>query len=96
MDDRSRFISAKYGIPRIELDQFDILPEVVALLPGPSARKLNAIPVVRTGSTLIVAMVEPTDVSAIDHLAEATGFNIEVVVASADELAAARERYYPT
>jgi type IV pilus assembly protein PilB len=52
------------------------------------------IPVNRAGSSLIVAMSDPSNIYAIDDLKFLTGYNIEVVVASEVAIEEAVTRYY--
>ena len=52
------------------------------------------VPVNRAGSSLIVAMSDPSNIFAIDDLKFLTGYNIEVVVASEQAIREAIEHYY--
>jgi type IV pilus assembly protein PilB len=67
---------------------------VIKLVPVEVARKHEVIPVNRTGSSLIVAMSDPSNIYAIDDLKFLTGHNIEVVVASEVAIDEAINRYY--
>ncbi len=88
------FLSKQYGVPSINLAEFDIDPEVVKLIPRDVVRKHQVIPINRTGSTLIVAMADPSNIFAIDDIKFLTGYNVEVVVASEVAIAEAEEKYY--
>ena len=92
--DLTEFLSKQYGVPSISLDEFEIDPDVIALVPKDVARKHTAIPVQRAGSTLIVAMADPTNIYAIDDLKFLTGLNIEPVVATDAAIEDAIVRYY--
>src|SRR5882762_3301729 len=81
-DDLTQFLAKQYGVPAINLAEFDIEAEVIALIPKDVARKHRVIPVNRAEKTLIVAMSDPSNILAIDDLKFLTGYNIEVVVAS--------------
>ena len=48
----------------------------------------------RAGSSLIVAMSDPSNIFAIDDLKFLTGYNVDVVVASEEAIKEAIERYY--
>src|SRR5262249_24523898 len=52
------------------------------------------IPLSRSGSALVVAMADPTNLHAIDDIKFLTGFNVEPVVASETGIIAALERFY--
>ncbi len=93
-EDLTQFLSKQYGVPAINLAEFDIDPEVIALVPRDVANKHRVIPVNRAGSSLIVAMSDPSNIFAIDDLKFLTGYNIEVVVASELAITEAMGRYY--
>src|SRR3970282_900384 len=84
----------KKGVPAINLDEFEVMPEVLKFIPRESAVKHSLIPINRSGGTLVVAMSDPSNIFAIDELKFATGHNIEVVVASEDSIKNAIERHY--
>jgi type IV pilus assembly protein PilB len=93
-EDLTQFLSRQYGVPAINLAEFELEPEVVALIPKDVATKHRVVPVNRAGPSLIVAMADPSNILAIDDLKFVTGYNIEVVVASEMAIAAALEKYY--
>jgi type IV pilus assembly protein PilB len=90
------FLSKHYGVPSINLSDFEIDPEVIDLIPLEVAERHQLVPVNRTGSSLIVAMSDPSDLHAIDDLKFLTNFNIEVVVAGEAAVHDCIERYYKT
>lgn len=88
------FLSKQYGVPSVNLAEFDIGEDVIALINKDVADKHTVIPINRIGSSLVVAMSDPSNIYAIDELKFVTGFNIEVVVASEVAIKEAIERYY--
>ncbi len=88
------FVAQHYGVPPVELRQADIDPEVVKLLPENVARRHQVVPINRTGSVLVVAMADPSDIYAIDDLKFITGYNIEVMVASDTSIDEVLNRIY--
>jgi type IV pilus assembly protein PilB len=88
------FLSKQYGVPAISLKDFDIDEEVLKLIPRVTAEKHQVIPVNRAGSSLIVAMSDPSNIFAIDDVKFLTGYNVEVVVASEQAIREAIEKYY--
>ena len=88
------FLSKQYGVPAINLKDFDIDPEIIKLVPKDVAEKHLVIPVNRAGPSLIVAMCDPSNIYAVDDLKFLTGYNIEPVVASEISIREAIERYY--
>jgi type IV pilus assembly protein PilB len=90
----SSFVAKQYGVPDINLDEFDIDPSVIQLIPEEVAQKHSVIPVNRAGSTLILATADPSNIFAIDDIKFLTGYNVEVVVASEEQIKRAIDRYY--
>jgi type IV pilus assembly protein PilB len=90
----SEFVAKQYGVPDINLDEFDIDPAVIQLIPEEVAQKHSVVPVNRAGSTLILATADPSNIFAIDDIKFLTGYNVEVVVASEEQIKRAIDRYY--
>ena len=81
--DLTNFLSKQYGVPSINLAEWEIGNDIIALVPAEARESaIQLIPVNRTGATLIVAMADPANIYAIDDLKFRTGLNIEVAVAS--------------
>jgi type IV pilus assembly protein PilB len=95
-DDLAEVISNQYGVPSISLDDFEVDPEVIKLIPEDVAAKHTIIPVNRAGSTLIVAMSDPSNIFAVDDVKFLTGYDVEVVVSAEEAIRRAIEKYYDT
>jgi type IV pilus assembly protein PilB len=78
----TNFLSRQYGVPAINLQYFEIDSSVVKLIPEETAKRYQILPLSRVGASLTIAMVDPTNVFAMDDIKFMTGFNIEPVVAS--------------
>src|SRR5499427_6755773 len=87
-------LSKQYGVPSINLTQFDIDSAVIKLIPAETANKYQIVPLSRAGATLTIAMTDPTNVFAMDDIKFMTGYNVEPVVASETAVADAIARYY--
>ena len=87
-------LSKQYGVPSINLAQFEIDPAVIKLIPAETAQKYQIIPLSRAGATLTIAMTDPTNVFAMDDIKFMTGYNVEPVVASETAVADSITRYY--
>jgi type IV pilus assembly protein PilB len=92
--DLTAFLSRQYGVPSINLEEFEIDAEVIQLIPKDLARQHHVLPINRAGSELIVAMSDPSNLNAVDDVKFHTGYNVQVVVASEVAIRAAIERYY--
>jgi type IV pilus assembly protein PilB len=89
-------LSKQYGVPSINLTQFELDPLVIKLIPPDTAHKYQIVPLSRSGATLTIAMTDPTNVFAMDDIKFMTGYNVEPVVASETAVMEAIERYYST
>ena len=67
-EDLAAFLSRQYGVPSINLSEFEIDESVIKLIPAEVVQKYQLIPVNRAGSTLIVAMADPSNIFAIDDI----------------------------
>src|SRR5438552_10030892 len=89
-------LSKQYGVPAINLASFKIDLTIIKLVPTETARKYQIIPLSRSGSTLTIAMTDPTNVFAMDDIKFMTGYTVEPVVASEVAITDAIEKYYPS
>jgi type IV pilus assembly protein PilB len=90
----TEFIASQYNVPALELDQYEIENEIIELIPREVAERHKIIPVSRAGTSLVVAMMDPTNLHAIDDVKFLTGYNVEPVVASEGAIEKAIESYY--
>ena len=95
-DEITALLSRQYGVPSINLAQFEIDAAVVKLIPSDTAQKYEIVPLSRSGATLTIAMTDPTNVFAMDDVKFMTGYNVEPVVASETAVLQAIQKYYPT
>src|SRR6266849_6325536 len=93
-EDVTNFLSRQYGVPAINLSYFEIDPAVVKLIPYETAKRYQILPLSRVGASLTIAMVDPTNVFAMDDIKFMTGFNIEPVVASESAILEAIDKAY--
>ena len=92
--DLTSFLSKQYGVPTINLADYDVDPSVVKIIPVDIAHKYQIVPVNRAGSTLIIAMSDPSNIFAIDDIKFMTGYNVEVVVVAESSIKAAIDKLY--
>jgi type IV pilus assembly protein PilB len=89
-------LSRQYGIPSVNLDLFHIDESVLRLIPQEVAQKYYVLPLSRVGTTLTLAMVDPTNVFAMDDVKFMTGLNVEPVVVAEASVQHAIAKYYGT
>lgn len=87
-------LSRQYGVPSVNLDLFEVDPAAVALVPQETSERYSVLPLSRVGATLTLAMVDPTNVFAVDDIKFMTGLSVEPVVVSETALNAAVRKYY--
>lgn len=85
-----QYLSQQYGVPEINLDEFNIADDVLALVPKEIALRLSLIPVnLGPGRSLVVAMADPSNIEAISEIAELSGLQIQVTVAAKSAIVSA-------
>ncbi|HYB62505.1 MAG TPA: type IV-A pilus assembly ATPase PilB, partial [Methylomirabilota bacterium] len=93
-DDITSVLSRQYGVPSINLKYYEVDPAVIKLIPQDTAVRYQIVPLSRVGSTLTIAMTDPTNVFAMDDIKFMTGFNVEPVVASEAAINEAISKFY--
>src|SRR5487761_419267 len=93
-DDITAVLSRQYGVPSINLKFYEVDPSVIKLVPQETAVRYQIVPLSRVGSTLTIAMTDPTNVFAMDDIKFMTGCNVEPVVASESAISEAIEKFY--
>ncbi|MGB9080569.1 MAG: type IV-A pilus assembly ATPase PilB [Desulfuromonadaceae bacterium] len=88
------FLSKQYGVPSVNLSDYEIDPAVIKIIPPEVVQKYQLLPVNRAGATLIVAVSDPSNLFAIEDIKFMTGYNIEMVVASERDIKASIDKYY--
>ena len=89
---QARAVYAK--LPFIELLEYPVDINAVALVPAAMCRRHEVLPVYMLGDQLTLAMVDPNNVFALDDVRATTGLRVSVVVAEKTDLAAAIDRYH--
>ncbi|HEV2615685.1 MAG TPA: type IV-A pilus assembly ATPase PilB [Candidatus Acidoferrales bacterium] len=93
-EDITAVLSRQYGVPSINLKFYEVDPSVIKLIPQETAVRYQIVPLSRVGSTLTIAMTDPTNVFAMDDIKFMTGFNVEPVVASESAISEAIGKFY--
>ncbi len=88
------FLSKQYGVPAINLSDYKIDPAITKFIPQEVAQKYQILPVARVGAVLTIAMVDPSNVFAIDDVKFMTGYNVEPVVAAESAIRDAITEHY--
>ncbi|MEJ2008766.1 MAG: type IV-A pilus assembly ATPase PilB [Acidobacteriota bacterium] len=89
-------LSRQCGIPAVNLASCRVDPGLIRLVPMETALNYQVLPLSRVGSSLTLAMADPSNVSAMEEVKLMTGFNIEPVVSSEASLEQAIRMHYGT
>jgi type IV pilus assembly protein PilB len=88
-------LSESLGLPLIDLKRFKIDPEVLNVFSAELARNYQIIPVSKIGDTITLAMADPLNIFAIDHVKSLTGYKINPIISSSKDILGAIDLYYP-
>ncbi len=89
-----KFLSKQFKVPAITIDVQDVDPEITKLVPPDMANRYEIFPVRRKGRTLILGMVNPGDISAIDAVRFHTGLDIQPAVVAHSKMVELLTRFY--
>ncbi|MBX9713753.1 MAG: GspE/PulE family protein [Pseudomonadaceae bacterium] len=87
-------LAQQLGIAQVSLENFDIQPECLKLVPESLARRYLVVPLMLDGERLIVASPDPTHCELLHLLGFVTGKPVEAVLANANEVEQAISRLY--
>ncbi|HXO20977.1 MAG TPA: type IV-A pilus assembly ATPase PilB [Thermoanaerobaculia bacterium] len=87
-------LSQHFKVPSVDLNGMEIDESVIKIIPADIARKYTILPVNKAGATVTVAMIDPTNVFAMDDVKFMTGYKVEPVVASENTIRTQIDRYY--
>ncbi len=88
------FLSQQYRVPAIDLAKEPPEPEVIKLVTREVCLRHKVLAVCRSGSSLKVAMADPSNLNAIDDIKFLTGLSVTPLVASEAAILAAIEQAY--
>jgi len=88
-------LSEGLGFPLIDLKRFKIDYEIVKIIPPDVARHYQIIPVSKMGDTITLAMADPLNIFAIDHVKALTGYKINPIISSSQDILQTIEQTYP-
>ncbi|MDD4153246.1 MAG: ATPase, T2SS/T4P/T4SS family, partial [bacterium] len=74
------------GVEYVDMGDYPVDPSVIKLVPLHIAQRYKLVPINRRGNKLTVAMVDPLNIFAIDDVRLITGYEVEPVIASEDDI----------
>jgi type IV pilus assembly protein PilB len=93
-EEMAQGLSRQLGYPYIDLDQFEVYPDVINLIQPDAAKRYMIMPIHRIRSFLTLAMVDPTDLDIIEDIRFRTGLSIQPVIASETGITNAIRKHY--
>ena len=88
------FLQKEYRLPLVDPAAMEVPPEVVRLVPPNLARRHHLVAISLTGSTLTLAMSDPSNLVAINEVKFLTGYDVKVAVAATSSVSHAIARLY--
>lgn len=82
------------GIPHIDLDDYNIKKSVVELIPESIVRRYELIAIDKKGDIIMVAMVDPLNIFALDDVKLATQSEVQPVISTKANILRAIDRFY--
>ncbi|RDI73567.1 Type II secretory pathway ATPase PulE/Tfp pilus assembly pathway [Gaiella occulta] len=91
-DGIARSLARRFGLPFIDLAEDRVSPSAADLIPLKTLQRVVAVPLSRTGERMRVAVADPGNIQGIDELRLATRYQLEIGVASRDDILVELER----
>jgi type IV pilus assembly protein PilB len=88
------FLSKQFGVPAVDPGKLEVDQDVVDLIPSNIVQKYKIVPISLDGQTLTIAMVDPSNLFAVDDIRFLTRKNIRVTVATETAIKQAMDRFY--
>ncbi len=92
--DVSKALASQFNMDTINLAEYRVPDDVLALVPKHVARRYKVVPVYKHDNTITVAISDPLDVDTVDSLRYILRMNVEPVVAAKNDIEASITRYY--
>ncbi|MGD0060420.1 MAG: type II secretion system ATPase GspE [Verrucomicrobiia bacterium] len=92
--DVSKALASQFNMDTINLAEYRVPEDVLALVPKHVARRYKVVPVYKHDNTITVAISDPLDVDTVDSLRYILRMNVEPVVAAKNDIEASIARYY--
>jgi type IV pilus assembly protein PilB len=89
-------LSRHFGVPSVDLDGVEVDETILKIIPADIARRYTILPVSKAGATVTLAMIDPTNMFAMDDVKFMTGYRVEPVVASEGQIKSAIDLHYGT
>lgn len=93
-EDIAQALTAQYGFPYLPLNNYDINPEIVNIIPARVARQYVLIPIDKLGNNLTIVMSNPLNIQAIEDVELISGCNVQTFISTSSDIKKAIAKYY--
>lgn len=93
-EDITQSISSQYGVQILELNDIQIPENLLQMIPQNLAIKHGIVPIVQKETTLQVAMIDPSNITALNDIKFITGYDIQVMLGRESQIRGIHERVY--
>jgi type IV pilus assembly protein PilB len=93
-DDILNVLEFQLGIQRVYIDAITVDLDAVKSIPESLASRYNLIPIGYENNTIKVVMSDPLNIFAIDDVKIASGYEVDMLIASSQEISRAIDKYY--
>jgi type IV pilus assembly protein PilB len=89
-------LQREYRLPVVDPMSLEIPPEILSLVSFAICTKNYVLPISLSGSTLTIAMADPSNLLAVNEVKFLTGYDVKVVIAPVSVLRRSLDRFYDT
>jgi type IV pilus assembly protein PilB len=93
-DELMALLAQQYGLDTLDLNGYQIPPEVIEAVPSSVAKQYRIIPVMKHDDMLTVAMSDPTDMETLDSLRYVLKCDVDAVISSKDQIKKLFDHHY--
>lgn len=87
-------LTSQYGFPYLPLANYEIAPDVVAIIPYNVAKQYCLIAIDKIGTNLTVAMANPLNIQAVEDIELISNCSVQIFIATTSDIKKAIETYY--
>lgn len=93
-EDIAQALTAQYGFPYLPLENYEINPEILGIIPGRVARQYMLLPIDKIGNNLTLVMSNPLNIQAIEDVEMLSGCSVQTFVSTSSDIKKAIGKYY--
>ncbi len=78
----AKLLAKHFNVEFIDLDEVEISPDIAKFIPEHIARRYNVVPISIEGDKLVIAILDPLNVEALDDIRLISGYDVEPMMAT--------------